>query len=234
MFRQKTLGTLDCLVRKTSDNEYTCILLHGFGSNAADMASLAYSIDPNARLNWIIPEGWLDLSSFFASARAWFNIDFNKISTYFQNQKEEVDLIYWDPQEMTQAHQKLKHLIAESLISPEKIILGGFSQGGMLCLDFILSQLDLFAGIIMLSSGILPLSYPEEKWQKQAHLKYFISHGTEDNVLSFAQAKKMSQLFEKYFFQGKTYFFPGRHTVTEEVIVELKKFLLENYIQKEN
>ena len=46
----------DYLYLKRDTSKPTIFILHGYGTNANDLAGLANYLDPSARLNWVFPE----------------------------------------------------------------------------------------------------------------------------------------------------------------------------------
>lgn len=109
-------------------------------------------------------------------------------------------------------------------IPPNRIILGGFSQGGALALYTGLSGSRELGGIIALSSW-LPLNRQFGSWLKQKSIPILQCHGDCDPIVMYTFGLATSQLLKtqcgKYTF--KTY--PGLgHSSSETELEDVKKF----------
>ncbi|MDR2206378.1 MAG: alpha/beta fold hydrolase [Flavobacteriaceae bacterium] len=158
-------------------------MLHGYGSNEEDL----FSFTPN------LPEDWLIIS--FRAPKgngyggfSWYNIDFlesGKIINVPQAE-ESLSKILKDINEIREKYR----------ISEGETHLCGFSQGGILCYALALSHPEKFTKVACLSS------YPEEeiltqiiKDKKQLqHLRFFVSHGTDDAVIPLEWGRRAADL----------------------------------------
>ena len=158
------------------------ILLHGYGSNEADL----FSFCPD------LPEDWL-IVSFRAPINTpyggfcWYDIDFTNAEKFINIEQAEKSI----------------HLILEEIslirkqykITNGKVHLCGFSQGGIISYALALRNPQFFNKIACLSS------YPEQKILQNiadkkslSHLRFFISHGIEDTVIPIDWGKKGYEL----------------------------------------
>ncbi|MBP6577458.1 MAG: phospholipase [Chryseobacterium sp.] len=158
-------------------------LVHGYGSNEQDLFSFVPTL----------PEDWLVVSfraPFNADngGHAWFDIDFNSAENF-------VD----DVQAEEAVKQVLENILSISNrygLANNKTHLCGFSQGGIIVYSLALQYPELFSKIACLST------FPEERLLKNMvkdkkkieHLRFFISHGTDDGVIPIEWAKKGAEL----------------------------------------
>ncbi len=159
------------------------ILLHGYGSNEEDLFSFAPTL----------PEDWL-----IVSFRAPLNSQYEGFSWYdinLMNLENRVD-VPQAKESMNAILQKIIDLKQHYSLSDGPIHLCGFSQGGILSYALALKKPQLFSKVACLSC------YPEERLledivkdkKKLEHLRFFISHGTEDAVIPLEWGRKGSEL----------------------------------------
>lgn len=115
---------------------------------------------------------------------------------------------------------------------PKSFILG-FSQGGMLGLDYVLheqifSKQGFVKGLILLSSII---STPEfhELWpprgEVEINLPIFQSHGRHDSILPFAYGEYAANRLSEHNPLAKFIAFDGDHSIPHQVLVALNHWL---------
>lgn len=160
------------------------ILLHGVGANEANLIDLAQRQDP--RLLVILARGPL---AFGPAQFGWFNVNFASGSPVINAQQAE--------QSRAALVQFIEGLPAAYGVDPQRIWIGGFSQGGILSASVALSRPDQVAGFGILSGRILPeiapITAPNEQTQKLAG---FISHGIEDHKLTIEFARSAQRLLQ--------------------------------------
>jgi len=188
-------------------------MLHGYGSNEQDLFSFVPTL----------PEDWI-----VVSYRAPFNTEFGGFSWY--------DIDFSDPEKFvntSQANESLNALIKSMLdisnhygLGKNQTHLCGFSQGGILCYALALTQPELFAKVACLSS------YPEEKLlnnkmkekKKLEHLRFFVSHGTDDAVIPLEWGRKAADLLYDLncYFTFREYM--SGHGVNQKNYMDLMEF----------
>jgi len=112
-------------------------------------------------------------------------------------------------------------------IPANRILLGGFSQGGALSLYTGLTGPNLLAGVLVLS-GYLPIrnTVDWDSIQKQTILQ---CHGDKDNVVRYDWGKGVSEVLEKYNLPNYTFkTYRGlQHTTNEQEMEDVAQFLKE-------
>ena len=224
-FRGEWLSTLP----SSFNNSKFCLILHGYGANAWDLASFAeyygqlYPHDEN-RL-WIFPQGFLELGNGNGSqsSRAWFPISIerlmmNKFSTdenFMNNQK------ITDREKIIEKFSNYFSLLKK--INLEKGVLGGFSQGGMLAYHLLPKFINFFSlELLSLFSTLgIEQSFYQKEWENidEKSLPALIqSHGNRDEVLNIKDGKKLYSFLEKYFKKSEFLEFNSGHTIPDNII----------------
>ena len=158
------------------------VLLHGYGSNEEDL----FSFHPDLPEDWLIVSFQAPINTPYGGF-CWYDIDFTNAEKFINIEQAEKSI----------------HLILEEIslirkqykITNGKVHLCGFSQGGIISYALALRNPQFFNKITCLSS------YPEQKILQNiadkkslSHLRFFISHGTEDSVIPIDWGKKGYEL----------------------------------------
>lgn len=188
-------------------------LIHGYGSNEQDL----FSFIPT------LPEDWLVVS--FRAPRdsnngdyAWFDID-------FLSEENFLDV----PQAEDAVKQVLENIMKVSNhygLTNNKTHLCGFSQGGMIVYSLALHYPELFSKIALLST------FPEDRLLKDVvkdkkkleHMRFFVSHGTDDAAIPLEWAKKGAELLYDLsaYFSFREYM--AGHGVNQKNYMDLMEF----------
>ncbi len=182
----------------------TLVLMHGYGSNEDDMTSFAKALPEELLV--VCPRAPLTLST---GRYSWYPLE--------KNGKERI----YDITEVLSSSKKLGdyilQLIHKNKVHPDKIMLGGFSQGGIMTLTVALTQPDLITAALCLSGQLLPeLSNRIAKDRSLQQVKYFISHGTEDTVLPISNMKETAAMLESKGIQVESHWYPVAHTMSQQ------------------
>ena len=157
------------------------VLLHGYGADAQDLFPLAQAIPTKKKFNYVFPEAPLQIPlGPHWVGRAWWNIDMVRL----QNPQAEHDISRETPAELPTARKLVSDMLRDLKVPTQKIILGGFSQGGMCAFDQILMSGHEFKGLVLLSSALInKVEYKSQLSIKKSPVPYFLSHGEQDPVL---------------------------------------------------
>ena len=202
-------------------------MLHGYGDNADNFINIA-----NLLYNQDSKTNYLALNAPFAvpnypMGRQWFNLYPNGI--YITNaQAKEKKIIL---SEINIALKKLLNTInffkkKFSLMSSDCFILG-FSQGGMMTFELGNFSLEKFGGLAILSGKILSETIIQNKIFLNTPL--FISHGSNDDVLTVDNFYKSCDFLKKNKFNFEKHLIKGdSHTISSNAIDLLQKFIKKN------
>lgn len=199
------------------DKNPLLLLLHGYGSNEADLFSFAdelpdeyYIISARAPYNMQYGSyAWYDIN---------FDADQNKFSDHDQA-KVSRDLIAGFIDELIQTYP----------IDPKKVTLIGFSQGSILSYAVALSYPEKVQKVVAMS-GYLNLEIVSDDYLKNNfnNLKIFASHGTSDQVIPVAWAKKTPAILENLGIDITYKEYPIGHGVAPQNFYDFKSWLMDH------
>jgi phospholipase/carboxylesterase len=185
------------------------IVLHGRGSDSNDLAELAPLIDGGYR--FIFPDAPV---AFEPSPGMRFGF------TWFDGWPAKRDSII-------RSRQLLLVFIAELLLrypTPEgRIMLSGFSQGGMMSLDVGFRTDDPIAGVAVMSGALYEEDMPDFAARHQTPV--LIVHGDADDVIPVAAARRTRRVLEDHGLDVEYEEFPMGHQVSEESMRTVARFL---------
>ncbi len=230
------LGELDCQVVEAlpegASPELAVVLCHGFGAPATDLVPLAHELvelkpELGAKVRFVFPAAPLSLSAMgMPFARAWFHLPQEVLTG------QERD---WDkfavstPEGFVQARRALMSLLSALSTATKlpygRIVLGGFSQGGMVTTDVALRLEEAPAGLCILSGTLLCQDEWKQRAEKRKGLPVLQAHGRYDNVLAFHQAERLQKLLTDAGLSLEFLPFDGPHTIAPEVMERMAEFL---------
>jgi phospholipase/carboxylesterase len=205
---------LQYLVREPkvqSAKKKAIILLHGVGSNEADLFSLADQLPDEFLI--ICPRGQYTLG---AGRYAWYNVDFSTGKPIFDTTQEASSRAL-----ITKfvAQVKQQYKVAE-------VFLGGFSQGAIMSYSVGLTNSKDIKGIIALSGRLLVEIRPAiMKNDDVQQLKVFIAHGVQDNTLPVQYAREAKLYLENLGIQSSYHEYNMGHQISGAVIEDLNDWL---------
>lgn len=160
-----------------TEQAWLLVLMHGVGSNAQDLFSLESYVPSQFHV--------LSLQAPYAmgpDAFAWFQFSVNADGSRTIDADQEVRSRALLVQTVEQAAKQLG-------IPPERVVVGGFSQGGIMSLSLLLTQPKLLHGICVWHSRLLPEVLPLQVAPEElAGRQVWLSHGTQDNVIPLTSA----------------------------------------------
>jgi phospholipase/carboxylesterase len=205
----------------------TVIWLHGLGANGQDFMPVVERY-PNLITNgvrFIFPDAPVRAITINQGMemRGWYDI-----ANLDMNQQE-------DEQGIRLSEVSLLQLIERELdkgIDSSKIVLAGFSQGGALALHTGLRLGKPLAGIVALSC-YLPLNkhFSTERSIENQETPIFIAHGMFDPIVPLQMGEQTKNVLSNLDYTTQWHSYPMQHTVNDELIVEIGKFL-ENVLIK--
>lgn len=168
------------------DSAWLLVLMHGVGSNAQDLFALA----PYVPLQYHV----LSLQAPYAmgpDAFAWFQFSVNPDGSRTISAGQEKHSRALLVQTVQQAAEQLG-------VPAERVVVGGFSQGGIMSLSLLLTAPELLHGICVWHSRLLPEVLPEQVApEAMAGRQVWLSHGTQDDVIPLTSALVVKAHLEK-------------------------------------
>jgi phospholipase/carboxylesterase len=228
--KEITIGTLRARITGGDDREGSgsgpvVVLLHGYGAPGADLVPLWRVIDVPRGTRFVFPEAPLRLAgtlgAAYAEGRAWWPIDMAAIQMAMMR-GELRDMTADVPDGSVAAREALigfvQGLPAALGCAPDRIALGGFSQGAMLATDVTL-RTDLPVAALIIMSGTL---VAEKEWTPlmpaRKGLRVLQSHGREDPILPFAIAERLRDRLTAAGLEVSFVPFRGGHGIPPEVL----------------
>ncbi|HET7434722.1 MAG TPA: alpha/beta fold hydrolase [Thermoanaerobaculia bacterium] len=185
------------------------VMMHGRGADAFDLADVAPMLDGGYR--WIFPNAPKPFAAYPGMNLGW---------TWFDG---------WPPEEASVSESRqmllafLDAIIARYPTTPGKIIIAGFSQGGMMSLELGLRTAAKISGIVVLSGGLYEQNLPDLTTHKE--LPIFIGHGSLDDVVPLMFAQRARRVLEGAGLDVEYHEYPMGHQLVQEEAAALKAFL---------
>ncbi|MEG2048151.1 MAG: alpha/beta fold hydrolase [Comamonas sp.] len=190
------------------------VLMHGVGSNAQDLFSLAPYVPPQFHV--------LSLQAPYAmgpDAFAWFQFSVNADGSRTIAADQEAHSRALVAQTVQQAAEQLG-------VPPERVVVGGFSQGGIMSLSLLLTQPALLHGICVWHSRLLPEVLPLQVPAAQlAGRQVWLSHGTQDNVIPLTSAHLTRARLEPLPVTLSYHEYPCAHTIHPDELRDCVQWL---------
>lgn len=196
------LSFLEHPAREGTAVPWLLVLMHGVGSNEGDLFGLAHLMPPQFHVvslrapNVIAPDayGWFE---FHVAADGRRSID--------EVQERESRFLVGE----------LVASMGEQLgIPPERTVVGGFSQGGIMSLSLLLTQPQKLRAAMVWHSRLLaqvePHIAPREAFEGKV---LWVSHGTADNVIPLAAAQHTREVVGTLPIALAGGDFPGAHEI---------------------
>ena len=178
------------------------VLLHGVGSSELSVGDLGAGLGPDTLV--VLPRGPLVLGP---NQAAWFRVAFTQAGPQIVEAEAE------------NARQTLIGFIqkmqARYHIAPQKTVVAGFSQGGIMSASVALSQPERVAGFGILSGRILPELAPHlASAARLKALQAFVGHGDFDSKLPVAWADKSDHWLAQLHVASESHRYPIDHGVS--------------------
>lgn len=203
------------------------VLLHGFGAPGDDLVGLAPMVAAPTR--FVFPEAPLRLGGLYGDARAWWPLDLAALEARLRAGAARTIATDEVPDGLPEARAQVAKLVEEVAarfaVAPERIVLGGFSQGAMLALDVALHATAALAGVVVMSGTFVAGSEWIPRLPNLANKPVFQSHGRQDPLLPFSLAELLADRLRQAGVRVDWHPFDGGHTIPPRVLGELAAFL---------
>jgi phospholipase/carboxylesterase len=208
------------------------VMLHGYGAPGDDLVFLADQLEVPSNTALVFPEGPLDVGADAGlgnGARGWWPIDSIQLQVaMFTGQvalaSRAACVGRQDARVMFSAF--IDELQTRFGIGPSKMVLGGFSQGAILCLDWVLHNDKPWAGLLCLSGTLVDGDDCKACLATRGALRTLISHGQFDPILPFSLAQQLSSLLTQAGWEVEFKAFNGSHAIPPEVIAAVSQSTL--------
>ena len=186
----------------TTPRPWLLVLMHGVGSNEQDLFSLAPHIPERFHV--------LSLRAPFRmgpGAHAWFDFSIEPGGERSINETQEAE-------SRALLVTTIEAAATQLGIPPERVVVGGFSQGGIMALSLLLTRPALMQAAMVWHSRLLTQvlgdsAAPDALRGKQL----WLSHGTHDNVIPLAHAQAIARHMAPLPVTVTYREFPGAHEI---------------------
>ena len=183
------------------------LLLHGVGSNEANLASLAGSLPDD--LEVLLLRGPLQIGP---QGFAWYEVNFTSSGPSFEYQQAEA------------SRQLLKRFIEALPRLPT--VIAGFSQGGIMSASLGLTEPELIKGFALLSGRMLREIEPQiASAERLQPVSAFIAHGNRDGVLPVEWANEADAWLKRIGVVHEAHFYDMAHEIVAEELADFSHWL---------
>lgn len=198
------------------------VLLHGYDMRPEDLEPFSHSL--NLPATFYFPRAPLALPS---GTHCWWPIDQERRAR--QMQAGPRDLFEENPPGRAAAREALVGFLdgVRARHAGQPLLLGGFSQGGMLATDTVLCARQAVAGLVLLSSSRIAFDEWQRHRERLAGLPVLVSHGTHDADLAFSAGEALRDFNRNSGAQVTWQPFDGGHEIPLVVWRALRRFILD-------
>lgn len=215
---------LDCIQRDTgADPQIAVIWLHGLGADGHDFEPIVpeLGLSGSTAVRFIFPHAPTQPVTINGGMvmRAWYDITAMDLGASV------------DADGINRSADHLRRLVratVESGIAADRIVLAGFSQGGVIALHTGLQYEDRLAGIIALSTYVaLPEAARRSASDANRDVPIFMAHGRYDPVIPCSLGERSRDLLVKEGYPVQWHEYPMEHSVYPDEIRDLASWLNE-------
>lgn len=198
----------------------TIVALHGWGASALDLVGLApYLAD--GRLQMVCPQGPVSISLGGANGFGWFPLAAVGQVVEEGSIDRAADAL---GAFLARAHERYA-------IDPRKLVLLGFSQGGVMAYRLALADPARFAGLAALSSWLPPAmveKLPDADGRSQ--LMTLVQHGANDETIAVARARQSVETLRGFGVPLTYREYMMGHEINAESLADLSTWLAEKIL----
>lgn len=213
------IAGLRAILGGVAGSPLTVVVLHGREMEAADLSPFAASLGVAAR--FVFPDAPLPGG---ARGRSWWPVDAEARAR--ARAHGPADLHALDPAGRAEARALLAGLVrALAAESAARVALVGFSQGGMLAMDYALHE-PRPAALALLSSSRIAAAEWAPRLPRLQGLPVLVSHGREDRELAFSAGEGLRDAAQEGGAAVTWVPFDGGHEIPLPVWRALRRWLL--------
>ncbi len=186
----------------SDDEPWLLVLMHGVGSNEQDLFGLAPAVPPQFHVLSLRAPNTLGRGSY-----AWFEFGIKPGGERVINEVQEA-------QARAQVGQVVHAASTQLGIPASRVVVGGFSQGGIMSLTLLLTQPRLLHAALVWHSRLLPQALPMVALPDAFEGKQlWVSHGVQDPVIPLASAHGIRDFVAKLPLAMTYREYPGVHEI---------------------
>ena len=183
------------------------ILLHGYGSHMGDLAGLAQTIGDNKYM-FFCPNAPIEIDiGYGQKGYSWY-----AMAQSTETAKVDEAIVYLDA--------TVTEITSRFNINRSDLVIGGFSQGGMLAIHAGLASGITFKGVIAMSAKLVSVSSIIS-----SQTPVFISHGSNDQVVSVNEGRRARDVLESAGHIVTYREYPMAHEINSACLKDLNAWL---------
>lgn len=197
------------------------IWLHGLGDSGHGFAPIVpeFKLPDSLAIRFVFPHAPMQPVTINGGMemRAWYDI----VTMDFNNRADRAGV-----EQSAEAVQALVEAEIARGIPPERIILAGFSQGGVIALHLAARLKQKLAGVIALSTYMCePESLASELQQDNVDTPIFMAHGEHDDVVPVFMGKAAFDTLQQNGFNATWETYPIQHNVCMPEVNSISQFI---------
>lgn len=206
---------------------FPLILLHGYAAEAREWLPFSHTILVHDNRRFVFPQAPEETipPDGPTGKYAWWRLE---LSSY-RTGNALPDMRAAQPEGLAKSAARIRLLIADlhhrEPFSDQRVMLGGFSQGGMVSAEVAFRSAQPLQALILLS----PTFVDEQRWiegmARRKGLPVFISHGRRDDVLPFDASERLAKAMGDAGLKVTWVPFDGVHETPASVVTKLNEFL---------
>ena len=217
-----TAELLECIELDTGAHATASVIwLHGLGADGNDFVPIVNEmrLPPALSIRFVFPHAPVRPVTLNNGMRmrAWYDIAAGDITNRA------------DVAGVRTSQAQLEALVAREVargVVARRIVLAGFSQGGVIALHTGVRHADRLAGIVALSTYVvLPKALVAERSQANGDVPIFMAHGTADPMIRLEWGEASRAALEGAGFPVEWHTYPMPHSVVWEEIEAVSAFL---------
>lgn len=206
------------------DADATLILMHGLGADADDLAPVAQylKLPDSVRLRVVLPDAPERPVTINGGMRmrAWYDID---PAAGLDSGREDIKISAGLAGELIEREQARG-------IASERIVVGGFSQGGVIALETGLGHGKRLAGIVALSTYLHDAEHVAERvGLANAEAEIFMAHGGGDPMIPIHRAATSRSALDQLGYRVTWQEYPMGHELCLDEINALSAWLAQRF-----
>ena len=214
-----------CYPANVENVERAIIMLHGFGSNGADLISLAPLMQkelPNTI--FYAPDAPYKLD--FQNSFKWFDIETDASAGVFSHFDYIQQLMGRTKDVLPFLDEFIEHVCQKHVLKKENVFLMGFSQGGLLVLMQGLLSYPTVAGVIACSSVPIEINNELSLENIKSKPPILLTHGTADDIVPFTAFQITQNTLTNIGTTVRTHIVPGMgHSLDPSCVLEIIDFI---------
>ena len=198
----------------TVPKPWLLVLMHGVGSNEHDLFALTPQIPDQFHVLCLRAPRRMAPGSF-----AWFDFSVEPGGARTINEQQEAASRILVGQAIEDASRQLS-------IPPERVVVGGFSQGGIMALSMLLTRPELMTAALVWHGRLLPEVLPLAAAHDALHgRRLWVSHGSHDNVISPTHGQAIAHHLAKTPVTVSYHEFPSAHEIRPSELAQTVAWL---------